>query len=196
MAVPTPENIMRLKGRFVKDPSDLTAAYPYGGTALGIIGAARFLPGVKSAPLPGEEFGNVITEVLTTASAGILMAPLRSYDGDLLPQLFSPQNSTAGSSSGEQVVAGKVASTAGAVSNSDGSPGKYASADSFKLMFCPDAEDHQPFLIFYNAMPLVQEAAEIQLTLPADLEIAVAFHAAPDATYRTYAWGLREDLTL
>ena len=100
------------------------------------------------------------------------------------------------SSSGEQVVAGKVASTSGAVSNSDGSPGKYASADSFKLMFCPDAEDHQPFLIFYNAMPLVQEAAEIQLTLTADLEIAVAFHAAPDATYRTYAWGLREDLTL
>ena len=92
MAVPTPENIMRLKGRFVKDPSDLTAAYPYGGTALGIIGAARFLPGVKSAPLPGEEFGNVITEVLTTASAGILMATLRSYDGDLLPQLLSPQN--------------------------------------------------------------------------------------------------------
>ena len=194
MAVPTPESIMRLKGRFVKDPSDLKAAFPYGGTALGVIGAARFLPGVKSAPLPAEEFGNVIAEVVTTGSSAILMAALRSYDNDALPLLF--QNAKPGASSGDQFIEGKVGSSAGAISASDGSPGRYASDDSFALMFCPDAEDHQPFLIFYNAIPLVQEAAEIQLTLTADLEIAVAFHAAPDSTYRTYSWGLREDLTL
>ena len=194
MAAPTPESIMRLKGRFVKDPSDLTAAFPYGGTALGVIGAARFLPGVKSAPLPAEEFGNVIAEVVTTGTSAILMAALRSYDNDALPLLF--QNAATGASSGDQFIEGKVGSSAGAISASDGSPGRYASDDSFALMFCPDAEDHQPFLIFYNAIPLVQEAAEIQLTLTADLEIAVAFHAAPDSTYRTYSWGLREDLTL
>ncbi len=196
MAVPTPESIMRLKGRFVKDPSDLTAAFPYGGTALGVIGAARFLPGVKSAPLPAEEFGNVIAEVVTTGSSGLIMASIRSgWDSDVLPLLFG-QNAATGASSGDQFIEGKVGSSAGAISASDGSPGRYASDDSFALMFCPDAEDHQPFLIFYNAIPLVQEAAEIQLTLTADLEIAVAFHAAPDSTYRTYSWGLREDLTL
>ena len=53
-----------------------------------------------------------------------------------------------------------------------------------------------PYIIFYNAVPMVKEAAEVALSKNNEMQLGVAFQALPDANQRLYQWGKRGDLTV
>ncbi len=190
MSIPVAEDIFRWKGRIVKAPSVLTGDYPYGGTGLGVITNARIVPGMISARLPSDGWGGQTAEVVTQASQAVILGLLRSDDDDFLSWLYP--DTAAGAISGRRVVNHRVKNT------STGEPtiGRFASDDSVQLAFVPDDDDRMPWIIFYNAMAVPEEAAEIPLSPKRPHELRFAIHCGIDASFRTWSRGRRVDLSL
>jgi hypothetical protein len=69
-------------------------------------------------------------------------------------------------------------------------------ARGFKLLFAPVADDRHPSVLLYNAVPMPNESAELQLSIGREMGLALIFHAIPDTTGRTYAVDLRSNLSL
>lgn len=192
MSSPNPRNVIKLRGRLVAAPTDLTSPYPHGGTELGLVNNGRFVLGMRQKVITAEEFGQQTVEVLQAGTGNaVLLAVLRSFDNDLLPRIFP--STVAGASSGDQVIQSDA--SAGGVGTAPQSD--FLGADrGFVLFYSPDDVDLNPSILLYNAIPALQESAEIQINLASEMSFAVAFHAAHDASFRNYRIGKREDLTL
>lgn len=187
MATANVNNILRVPGRLVKDPSALASAFPHGGTALGLTRDMEFRFGFKTSVVTGEEFGSSVVETIYAGEAVIFAAVLREFDNDALSAIF-PNTTTGGS--GDEIIEYKPGD------NTTNRPGTLLSTKAFKLLFSPRAVDAHPHILIYNAIPAVEEAAMLQASLGHEFGIAVAFHGTPDATGRTYQIGKRADLTL
>lgn len=159
MAAPDVANILKSPGRLAIGPTDLGAAFPHGGTALGITRRARYIEGTRSVPVPAGEFGRKSVEVLYTGRAGILAAVLREWDTDAVDTIF------VGASSG--VVTDNPKTEAQR-------PGLRLSDREVKLVFSP-LSNQGIRLVMERAIPAPEEAAAIQLRLNSDVDIAVAF---------------------
>lgn len=187
MSVAVTRKVLRIPGRLCADPSDLTAAFPHGGTALGITRDAEFRFGASKHVITAEEWGNIPCEVIVGGETAVMGCVLREFDNDMVKKVFL--NPATGSSSGDQVINSKApAATL--------KPGYRLSLKGFKLLFSPKSVDTHPHILMYNALPILDEAALVQASLAEELGIAVAFHAVPDSSGRVYAIGKREDLTL
>jgi len=182
MSAPNVSNIYRSPGRLVKNPTDLSAAYPHGGTEIGIARDMLFRPNIKTRQIVAEEFKTPV-EVLFTGSSPIMAGVMRTWDNDIMTTLF-PETQT--SSRGDVGVLGSV-STRG---------GKKMSSRAITLLFSPMAVDLHKHILIYNAIPVVEEAFEMKLSLAEELGIPFFFQAAPDAAGRMYAIDLRANLTL
>ena len=179
MSTRHPADVLRVPGRLVINPTDLTGTLPYGGTELGVVGETSLLPAQQAYLIRAEEYGGVPVEAIQAGEAWAL----RSFDADALARVFS--------SAGSDAVAQQpyVASPGTAV-------GTKVSARAVKLAFCPEDYDRHPFLILYSALPLVEETARLRLSGAAGLEIPVVFHATYDASSRLIWWGNRHGATL
>lgn len=185
MSAPAPETVRRLKGRLVAAPTSLSTAYPHGGTELGFVSNGRFIPNVNRKEIRAEEFGQKRVEIAVAGDGDpVLLAVLRNYDLALLQRVFP--SVSVGTSSNEAVIEFDANEDSILIGADRG----------FVLFFSPDNVDLDPAILFYNALPLVQEAAELQLTINAEFSIAVAFLGAPDASFRDARIGKREDLVL
>jgi hypothetical protein len=80
-------NILRFPGRLCKTPTNLAAAFPHGGTELGVVRDMVFRPMVSTTPIHAEEFGRTV-EVIVTKESAVFACVLRSYDNDLLSDVF------------------------------------------------------------------------------------------------------------
>ena len=58
------------------------------------------------------------------------------------------------------------------------------------LLFTPTASLVHPAIKLYNAIPLIDEAAQIQNSMAEEWGLAVAFMATPDSSGRLYATGI------
>ncbi len=189
MAAPKPQSIRRLKGALVQNPTNTTAPPHYGGTPLGPVTNLRFLPGLRGAPLPEEELGLVV-EFVEAPDSAVMMCVSRGLDDDLLSLLF--RLTSTGASTLHTMAEGRVSGTDGTGATGAG----LASDRAIKLLFVPEDTDRDPFVLLYNAIPVRESAAEIQMSMGREAGIACVFYAATDSTYRTYAWGRISDLTL
>lgn len=179
--------IKGLHGRLVKDPTDVSLPFPHGGTEFGLVRNGVFRFGKVYHEVPAEEDAGVITEVLSGADGGVFAAVLRSYDVDALGVVFP--DTIVGATTGDRVIKGRVG--AGSVFS-----GLALSANAIVLGFSPDAVDSHPHIVLYNAIPMLEEAAEILLGPDDEFGIAVMFRAAPDSSRRLYDVGRRADFTI
>lgn len=188
MATANPRNIRRTRGRIAWNPTDLTVAFPHGGTELGIVRNLIFRFGIATEEIRAEEWGNVPTEYVYAGSSAFLAAILREFDNDAIDAIF-PDTPT-GSASGDESIRGAVSGSGVTLG------GTLLSAQAGVLVVSPEAPQSQEFLLLYNAIPMPAEASELQISAGEEMGIAVVFRAVPDATHRMWHVGKRRDLSL
>lgn len=149
MASPAVSQALRVPGRLSVGATDLSTAYPHGGTALGLVDAVTFRRVEVNRMIRATEYGG---EVVTHVRGGVnwLCAfNIRGADGDALTAVFpnvftGTNNSQVGLRHGENatdfVVTNRVA-------------GSLAHADADVFVFTPDDTDHHG-VIFYAGIPL------------------------------------------
>lgn len=186
MASKNVRNILRVPGRLVKSPTSLATAFPHGGTELGVVRDMVFKPGIKTTEIVAEEFGSTPIQSTYVGERAVFACVLRSYDNDMLSTVFP--NTSAGSSTGDQIVNADV--------NTGNRAGYNWSGSACALLFSPKAVDRHPHILIYNAHPLVEETAALQMSIGEEFGLAVMFLAVPDSTGRLYTIGKRDDLSI
>lgn len=188
MANPTPSDILKVSGRLCSAPTDLSTAYPHGGTALGTVGKAQYDFAIGTRAIKAEELGTTV-EVLYTGEEGIFSCVLRGWDRDALANVFL--DTAAGSTTGRRIVQGRTqVDTVRA--------GSRLSPNAVLLYFSPRNSQH-PGILIYQAIPMPEQAARVNATLNTEVQIAAQWRITPDsarAGQPLYQIGLAGDLTL
>lgn len=185
MSAPLARNVLRVPGRLVKNPTDLSSAYPYGGTELGVVRDIEFTPGIGTEHLMAEEFKTSVGTIVTGHNA-VLACVLRSWDNDMLAAVLPNVQTDA---FGEVGVLGRVG---------DGfnRAGYDMETQAFKLLFAPFAEEQHRFILLHNAVPLIEESQRMRLVLSEEFGLPLMFYASPDSQKRTFTWDLKANLVL
>jgi hypothetical protein len=178
-------NIKRIPGKLCFNPTDLSLAYPHGGTGLGVVNSVSVKPYASYYPIKAEEFGLETVDYIFGGESWVLGAILRSFDADAIDKLF---------------MGGSKANAGALIQNPIGDTQRagilMSAANSIKLLFSPDDTIRQPFVIFYNAVPLIDETAEMNFELELDWSVGVLFAGIRDADNRIVAAGLKGDFVL
>lgn len=153
--------------------TDLTAAWPHGGTGLGLTSSIYLkVPGAY-APILREE-DNAPDRVIYLGGPLVLGGRLENWDNDVLANVF-PSSTTV---NGDRVLQWPGSGT---------QPGGAISPLS-KLVVTPE-DPTKPGVIIYSAVPLVQNAEEIRLSAKSFLFVPVVFLAIPDSNGRLGCMG-------
>ena len=184
MALPDATKIFRVPGRLCIDPTDLSTAFPHGGTAIGIASQIRVVTGIEEARVTAEELGGQAVEAILGKRDFVLGCLLRQWDNDAIGTLFGSDATTG--SSGDKVINWPGTDRAG----------YQLSARSVKLCFTADRQTEHPSLLVYKAIPLVAEAEAMRLTVLAELVMPAVLLGIRDSSSRVAAMGLLSDLSL
>lgn len=176
-------DISKFPGKLCVDPTDLSIAFPHGGTGLGVVRNIVFRPEIKYTRVVAEEFGEVV-EGVATSQGCILAATLESWDAEALRDLF--WNTEDGSTSQRRKVKEPGTNRAGFL----------LSSRAKVLLFSPDDTDKAPMLIIRRALPMPEESAFASFQLNSDIALAFAWTGIRDSTGRLYEWAMRKDITL
>lgn len=185
MTTPSALQALRVPGQLAVGPfSDLTAAWPHGGTGLGLTGPARFRRARTRRPIRAEEYGGAPVDVVEGAIVWSVAFPMRGWDPDGVQKLF-PGYFT-GSSGGLVGLREKPNTTRAGV---------LGSARAVQLLFTPLDADRHRGVFLYRAIPW--EAQELDIDFGHDPEqvLLAGFLAVPDASDRLIEVQLLEDMT-
>jgi hypothetical protein len=181
-----PRDISKIPGKLCVNPTDLSTAFPHGGTGLGVVRNIVFRPGFEYRDVTAEEFGGQVVERIPVRQGCVLTATLQSFDSEALREMF--WNTEEGTVSGKR---GVKESTAGSVR-----AGVLLSTRSVVLCFSPDDTDRAPMLLIRRALPCAQESHDVTLNLNSDIALAVGWIGINDTSGRLYDWKYRKDITL
>jgi len=184
MGLPDLTRILTVPGRLCVAPADLTVAFPHGGTALGLVRQIAIRILTARAEVVAEEYGIEAVEQLYLGQRWVLAGTMRSLDDDAVQRLFP--STAVGATTQHRVISYPGTERAGTL----------RSASSVVLCFSPDDLDHHPMVIFHRALPLLDEQAELQAQLDAEMGAGFAFLAIRAADGRAVSMGQREDLVL
>jgi hypothetical protein len=188
MSLPVYRDALRVPGKLCASPTNLSAAYPHGGTALGMHSKLVVQPKAIVSPITAEEYGGTVVDAIYCGEKPLIKCVLRGWDADAISSVMP--NTTVGSLSGRRYIRFEPG-----VSGQN-KPGYRLGNQAIKLLFSPDNYLYNPFLLVYAAIPAWEESAEMALTDDNELALSVAFWATPDSSGRTYAWGWAKDLSL
>lgn len=194
MAADDPLEILRVPGRLAHGCTDLALAWPHGGTGLGktkmIVMQQRGTPYAVTM----EAFGGEPVEYLEPGIIIGLACRIRTANDDALSLIFP--NAAAGTTTQHQVV-----SDPGAVR-----AGNWMSGRGVVLVFTPEGSIHAksatvpdveaPFVVLYNAIPLLREDVDVPLSRGEEWAIDVVFQGIRDSSARIRKMGRRADLSL
>lgn len=186
MSAPYARDVLKIPGKLVKTPTNLSTVFPYGGTELGVVRDMAFQIGHKIDVPEAEEF-KAPAAILNGGETPVFACVLRSWDNDMISTVWHNIQTSTYSQIG---MIGKV-SGSGIVR-----AGANMTDRGIKLLFAPQADDRHPSILLYNAVPLLSEAAELQLSIGREMGLALMFRAMPDSTGRTFAVDQRSNLTL
>lgn len=185
MSAPRARSALKIYGKLVKDPTDLTAAYPYGGTELGLVGQIAIRPNNTSLPLTAEEWGDQVWDVLDGGTAFLLACTLRGVDGDAYSSVFL--DTATGSPSGDKVIRFRA---------DNGRAGTLRSTLAMTLLFVPDSPLRHRAVIVRDAIPVVTADSEIAMNIDEEWVLKVVFHGRPDSSNRVAEIAYIKDLAL
>ena len=178
MAAPDPNNVLRIGGRVSLDPSNFSAAWPYGGTALGTAFSAAFAINSDSCEIDrvGREEPH---DILYRGESPRLSAVFSEWSDDLT-DLF-PNAKTGGSGSkmlsGGQIRAGALLSAKAAV-----------------ILFSPFDETQFGFIALHRALPVLDLTGDIRLGFTEHALYQVTWVGIAAANGKTYSMGLKADV--
>lgn len=162
-------------GRLCINPTDLTLAFPHGGTSLGEVGEIGITIASGFYDIDAEEFGGRIVESVWTGENVWLACTLRQWDETAVGTIFP--NTTTGTLSKRVGLKGweQVASPV--------RPGSLLSARSVKLLFSPLDPQRNRAAIFYRALPKAPETAALDAMITSRQAFkGCVFLAIPDAS--------------
>jgi len=162
MAAPDVTKVQGATGRLVWNPSNLSSAFPHGGTALGLASEVRLTPIQRSFVATAEEYGGATVEEYDMGRDWVLSCLVRGFDADMLAVVF-PSVSTG-------VVTEALAQSKGAA----------LSARSGVLVLSPRDPTHYGFVL-RRALPRVRESARIPFSLHERASFAAIFRAIPSS---------------
>lgn len=167
-----------VSGKLAYGCSDLSSAWPHGGTGLGLVGAVYLSPPSLYSSLPAEET-NAAANVLQLGGDLVMGITLRAWDSDALAALF-PNTTTSG---GNRIISWPATTVGVAVSTLT------------NVVFTPNNPDH-PAVVIYKAAPLLQVNAQLYLSAYRFLEFPALLVALPDASDRFGKMGKLSVLSL
>lgn len=177
--------VLRNPGRLCFGPTDLSAAYPHGGTALGLVGEIVVVKQTAVSVIRGPDFGpQKPIEQYWLGMDWVLSGTLKQWDNDAL-NLIIP-----GSSAGT-VTQDRAIKSAGIRA---GTP--MVSTYGVVLLFSP-LDPYNPAVLFRRAVFSPAESAEMRLDFDADMEMPFLARAfAPADTDDPAEISFLEDITL
>lgn len=185
MATANSLNVRNVAARVVKDPTDLSAAFPYGGTELGLTMRNRFSPNIVTRETTREEWGGASASAHYLSERGLLAMVVRDMDPDMVAAIFPNTASV----NGHTVIRGGFAT-------SQNLPGYDLSGLSGKILLAPlDPAAHEGVLLF-NGLPVIDEDFSAEYGINSEVGIGLAWLALPDSTGRTWEWGKIAGMTL
>jgi len=180
VSAPNLANLLSVPGQLCKAPTDLTAAYPHGGTALGAVKEIVAMPFYTTYRRYNQVFGTTV-QTYKTGEAWVLSALLREADSDTLSLIFGSRTANT-KTVYEQDLWNDL-------------PGQ-AIAD-ISLLFSPLDLERHPFVWLPRACPELDAQAELMHgRSPKRLEYPVVFVATPDSSGVCYRWGYRGSMDL
>lgn len=158
--------LVSVPGRICVGPTDLSAAFPHGGTAWGATRGVVLLPQIRHGEVPYDALGGEPGEVIYLGASWRLAAVVRGLDADVVAGLFP------------NVVAGPATKQTGQTIDHPGTvrAGAKRSGSAVKLLFSPDDPTHLGVLL-HRAVPVVDPAAAVALRHGASIEVPMAFVA-------------------
>jgi len=172
------QNTFNAQGYLVKDPTDLSAAFPHGGAPLGLYRSVVWKITATRAEITAEEYANLPVELIEGAESIIVAATLREYNQTSLAAVF-PSTSAGGVQRTKTTQRGSLGSDR-----------------AIKLLISPLSTEDQPALLIPRAIPLVAEAADIAFHLDEEWGVPVMLMGIPDATGRLYELNTLGNMTL
>ena len=189
MAAPTRSRSWRIPGRLVKDPTDLTAAFPYGGTELGFVHKEVLRFNAEHHGMTAEEWGPQVYEVIDAGSSLVLGVEVRGFDIDMISAIFpdTAAGSKIHSDTAERSIQGRPTSVRAGMKLGD---------RSFALLFVPDDVKSKPGVLIYDAIPVIAEDATMAFDAETEATFNAVFYSRPDASDRTWDIAYLKDMTL
>jgi len=180
---------MEVPGRLAYGCTSLAAAWPFGGTEIGLLADSVLAWDVPVSYLEYEEYGSETVEVVTEGEAWSLACVLRSWDSDAL-SLFAP-NSSVGAVTGKRVVSTPGTNRAGYLWSARGTA----------LVFAPESvvaghDDQHPLVVFHKALPHPARSAKLELRLGRKWGLPLVVVPVRSAAGRMADVGFRGDISL
>ncbi len=170
--------IMQAPGRLCVNPTSISgnsSDYPFGGNDLGVVRLLIAYPEQGILKITAEELGGQCVDGILGSENWKIGATLRNFDKIALAILF-PNTATGGS--GKLYIENKGI-------NDTVRPGGLLSDRAVKLMFFPDAPLRDPTLIFYKALPMIDETAGFNFSANLEMTLGIAFQATAES-YNNY----------
>lgn len=184
MATRNPGNVRHIEGYLCVSPTDLSIAFPHGGTAIGMYREMRFKPNVIYKGLTSMSLSGQVYKTKYCGERPEVECVLRDWDPDALNMIWP--NTTLGVN-GKRVIDGNANETGK-------NRGGYEISTRY-LCFSPKDLETDEMLLVYAAVPLVKDQAELALSIPEEFGLPLVWTATPNASGRNYKFGLRELLT-
>jgi len=188
MATADIHTVLQVPGRLVINPTNLSAAYPYGGTELGAVHQIAARRVAATYDIAAMEYGGAIVEAVQGGENWAVGAYLRQFDNDAIAAVF-PNTSTGTTT---KRVGVKHWMNAG----SPVRPGSLLSARSVKLLFVPYDVDRHRAVYLYRALPRVEEVWEMALAVDSRVEVPVLFVGIPDSNGKVAVVDYLREITL
>jgi len=190
MSAPDSSKVQPIKGELILTPTDLTAAFPYGGTQIGSVRDHVFHAGPQYRGIHAEELGVEVEHILT-GEPTIFACVLRDYDDDALAKVWPQTTAPTGATASAGVLIESAPGIAGKKR-----PGQVMSDFEVKLLFAPKATETHYHILIYRAIPLIEESAQIEFGPNVEPGLAVMWKAIPHKTKGTWQQARKERLTL
>ena len=168
-------------GRIAYGCTDLTAAWPHGGTGLGLVGEVAFMPPDGFYRLNRGESNSTETIVYTGGDA-VLGFRVRSWHEDAADGVLAAIFQTTTTSNGKTLALWSQSDEGGEV------------ASLGNLVFTPNRPSEHPALILWSAKLELEAMARLQLSTMKWLTVPVLAVGVPDAAKRIAAMGPLDEL--
>ncbi len=180
------DELLRQPGRLCYGPTNLATAFPHGGVSLGPVRDVVAEPGAETEELTEEAFGIEVVEALERGEVWGITATLRGPSPAVMGLFMS--GTATGATTGETSLVFPAAVETAGLRKSD---------RAIALLFSPYDTLNGHFVLFPRALPIVDAAARMALSLEIPRELAVVFRATRRTSdTRAVFWGRGEDVTL
>lgn len=172
------EDVLNIPGRIALSPTNLTTAYPHGGTDVGFTGDVEYAPNYTYRPFLMREGGQSAFDVVEIPQDGMLTFLARQWDPDIQARIY-PTTST-------QTDGSELATLPGGKKN------RFIGANGIKVVYSP-LDSTKPGILFYRAVPTIMN---LRLVFGRNVETVtlVSMYLLKDASSRYSAIEKLENL--